>query len=92
MATGVSYQMSHALVLLFTGYGSGWGPRARIRRRSFLPECLGLWQHLPFSLTQMSERARLRPWGLSLIAGWCLSVAVLRVKGCTGADRSFYER
>ena len=84
--TGVSYQMSHALVLLFTGL---WlqlgGPRILVFAGAFFSAgVLGFSGSIYLLvLTQMPWLGPVTPLGgLSLIAGWVfLSVAVLRVKG-----------
>ena len=84
--TGVFYQMSHALVLLFTGL---WlqlgGPRVLVFAGAFFSAgVLGFSGSIYLLvLTQMSWLGPVTPLGgLSLIAGWVfLSVAVLRVKG-----------
>ena len=84
--TGVSYQMSHALVLLFTGL---WlqlgGPRVLVFAGAFFSAGV-LWFSGSIYLLVLTEMPWLGPvtplGGLSLIAGWVfLSVAVLRVKG-----------
>ena len=86
--TGVTYQMSHALVLLFTGL---WlqlgGPRAlAVAGMFFSVGVLGFCGSIYLMvLLQMAWLGPVTPLGgLSLIAGWvCLCLAIVRVNGST---------
>jgi uncharacterized membrane protein YgdD (TMEM256/DUF423 family) len=90
--TGVTYQMSHALVLLFTGL---WlqlgGPRVlTVAGAFFSAGVLGFSGSIYLLvLLKMTWLGPVTPLGgLSLIAGWvCLCMAILRVKGsASGQD------
>ena len=84
--TGVTYQMSHALALLFTGL---WlqlgGPRVlAVAGAFFSVGVLGFSGSIYLLvLLQMTWLGPVTPLGgLSLIAGWvCLCLAIVRVKG-----------
>ena len=86
--TGVTYQMSHALALLFTGL---WlhlgGPRMlAVAGVLFSVGVLGFSGSIYLLvLLQMTWLGPVTPLGgLSLIAGWvCLCLAIVRVKGST---------
>ena len=84
--TGVTYQMSHALALLFTGlWLQPGGPRVlAVAGVFFSVGVLGFSGSIYLLvLLQMTWLGPVTPLGgLSLIAGWvCLCLAIVRVKG-----------
>ncbi len=84
--TGVTYQMSHALALLFTGLWLHWGgPRVlAVAGVLFSVGVLGFSGSIYLLvLLQFTWLGPVTPMGgLSLIAGWvCLCLATVRVKG-----------